>query len=145
MCLERRWTGTLLVESQLVLLANVSHPHHAHWGLPNDRTTCDARKRHHQGKTIHESFLLQMIGTGLRRETLSHSDQAPGLDKNTGLTSHRYEGLPHTTNLPIGDSPTDTYLWAVVVVVVVVVFLLLFGGVVFLLLLWVELPVSSLQ
>ena len=41
---------------------------------------CCARKRPHQGK-IDESFPFLKIGTGLahRRETLSNSDQAPGL------------------------------------------------------------------
>ena len=95
--MKRQWKGTLLVESKMRLFTKVSHPHHAHWGLPNDRTSCGARKRP-QGKS-------QMIGTDLshRRETLSHSDQAPGLDKNTGPSGHRHEGLPLTANLPIGD------------------------------------------
>ena len=78
MCMNRRWTGTPLVESQFMIVPIVSRPHHAHRGLPNDRTTCGARKTSPPLEK-HESFLVRVVGTGLTRgrETLSHNDQAP--------------------------------------------------------------------
>ena len=71
--------------------------YNSHWGLSNDHMTCCARKTSPLGKN-HESFPLLKIGTGLtrRRETLSNSDQAPGLEIENGPTSHKHEGLPHT-------------------------------------------------
>ena len=44
----------------------------------------------------HESFLLQLIGTGLahRRETLSNSDQAPGLENKHWADKPQIRGSP---------------------------------------------------
>ena len=91
-----------LVESKLVLLANVSHPHHAHWGLPNDRTTCGARKRPHQGKITRVSsfkLLVRALLTGARRCPTAIK---PLAWKTHWPTGHRHEGLLANTTCPSG-------------------------------------------
>ena len=87
--------------------------HHAHRGLPNDRTTCGARKRPHEGKN-HESFLLQIIGTGLthRRDAVQRrSGPRPG--QKHWADRPQIRGSPlHNKLAHRGLPDRHSYLWA---------------------------------
>ena len=97
--------GGLPLSNRSWCSSQVLRPHHAHKSLPNDRTTCGARKRSHQRKNSRE-FPPSNNWCGPHSQARDTVPQrsGPWPGKHTGPTGHRYAhnklahgGLPGQT------------------------------------------------